>query len=528
MACVLCPWHAGCVGLSTNAGRTAASSRVAGIAGAESTMSDASLAATIAPPAVPPIAEVIQAVLAAAWRRRYVIALPILVLPVVGGILGSMAPRSYETRMSVLIQDPAKFNPFLEDLSVKTNLKERMEGLRALLMSRHVLGQVAEDLGMIPPNAPEAQQSAASSELAAGLSVMLLGQEMVEMRYRARSPEGMDRTLTQIGTRFIEKVRGPEDSSMRESFRFLEGQWEESREALQRTEQALAGFKSQHAAELPELRTANLQRLAQLREQLAEREVKLAGAEGEVAAMKERLVQTNPVLGRLEQDIVTTMGELALLRARYTDEHSAVQGAERRLARLEEERQALLKAAQQAPTVDVERLWNFAATLQPKAEGAQPLLISQIGAMAAARDRLEQLRAECANLRAGIGEIAQRIAGSGEVERELKALEREAAVKAELTQQLRTRFERARVTSELATQQAPERIKVIDRPYRPSAPMKPMTVIFAAAGIVAGLGLGIGLAFVLELVDNTFRRVHDVEKATGIRVLARIPAVGRG
>ncbi|WP_431268580.1 hypothetical protein [Dankookia sp. P2] len=107
----------------------------------------------------------IHAVLAAAWRRRYVILLPILVLPPVGFFLGSMAPRSYETRMSVLIQDPAKFNPFLEDLSVKTNLKERMEGLRALLMSRHVLGQVAEDLRMVPPGATEAQQSAAVAKI---------------------------------------------------------------------------------------------------------------------------------------------------------------------------------------------------------------------------------------------------------------------------------------------------------------------------------------------------------------------------
>ena len=162
--------------------------------------------------------------LAAAWRRRYVILLPILVLPPVGFFLGSMAPRSYETRMTVLIQDPAKFNPFLEDFSVKTNLKERTEGLRALLMSRHVLGQVAEDLQMVPPEATEARQSTAVAELAAGLSVTLLGQEMVEMHYRARTLEGMDRTLGQIGTRFIEKVRGPEDSSIRDSFRFPEGQ----------------------------------------------------------------------------------------------------------------------------------------------------------------------------------------------------------------------------------------------------------------------------------------------------------------
>jgi hypothetical protein len=46
--------------------------------------------------------------------------------------------------MSILIQEPGKLNPFLEDLTVKTNLKDRMEALRALLTSRHVLVGVGD------------------------------------------------------------------------------------------------------------------------------------------------------------------------------------------------------------------------------------------------------------------------------------------------------------------------------------------------------------------------------------------------
>ena len=57
--------------------------------------------------------------------------------------------------------------------------------------------------------------------------------------------------------------------------------------------------------------------------------------------------------------------------------------------------------------------------------------------------------------------------------------------------------------------------------------MKPMTVIFAGAGIAAGLGLGIALAFLLEMLDGTFRRVRDVEKSLGVKVLARIPPLRR-
>jgi polysaccharide chain length determinant protein (PEP-CTERM system associated) len=473
--------------------------------------------------AAPPLTEILHALLHAAWRRRYLIIVPILVLPVLGAVLGSVAPRSYEARMSVLVQDPQRFNPFMTDLTVRSNLRDRMDGLKALLTSRHVLLGVAEDIGLVGRGAPEAAQAWAVSSLAAAVSVTLIGQEMVELRYRARSPDGMDEVLRRIGERFIERVRGPEDTSLRESVVFLERQAAESQSELDAAESALSAFKSRNASQLPDLRQANVGRLAAIREQLAEREVRLAGAEGEIAAMSERLLQTDPVIGRLEQDIVATTGELALLRARYTREHSRVQAAERRLERLEEERGALVRAAARARPADIGRLWNLAAVAAGQADGAQPLLVSQVGALEGARTRVEQLRAETANLRAAADELAGRVAASGEVERGLRALERDVAVKAEIVQALRRRFEQARVTADLAQQQAPERIKVIDEPVQPSAPMKPMQVIFAIAGLIAGIALGAGLAALLEIADTSVRRIRDLERLTGAPVLARIP-----
>jgi polysaccharide chain length determinant protein (PEP-CTERM system associated) len=476
-------------------------------------------------PTTPPLSEIFHALLAAGWRRRYLILLPLLLLPILGGLVGSFVPHSYETRMSVLVQEPGRFNPFLEDLSVRSNLRDRMDGLRALLTSRHVLLGVAEDLGMIQPGATESEQSRAVGSLSRSVSVQLIGQEMVELRYRARRPEGMDRVLAQVGQRFIERVRGPEDASLRDSVAFLGGQIQDAQNALNQSEQALSSFKSTHAARLPDMRAANLQRLAQMREQLADREVRLAGAEAEINSISSRLLQTDPVLGRLEQDIVATRGELALLRSRYTDAHSRVQAVLNRAESLEQERDSLL--ARSGVAMDDARLRNIAAVSVARADGAQPLLVSQIAILDQARARLGQLRGETENLRATVADLSRHIAGSGEVERELRGLERDVAVQADLVQQLRRRFETARVTADLARQQAPERIKVIDRPFEPTAPTKPMTMIFALAGIAAGLALGIGLAALFELMDGSVRGIRTTEKLLGVPVLARLPRVER-
>ena len=87
-------------------------------------------------------------ILNAAWRQRYVIVLPILLMPFAGYFVGKMAPEKYISHTSMLIQETAKMNPFLEDLAVSTMLKERLTALRTLLKSRHILRSVAAERGL--------------------------------------------------------------------------------------------------------------------------------------------------------------------------------------------------------------------------------------------------------------------------------------------------------------------------------------------------------------------------------------------
>ena len=71
-----------------------------------------------------------------AWRRRYLIVVPIFVIPLLALGIGISSPKKYSSYTTVLIQEAAKMNPFLEDLAVETNLKSRIDALNALLHSR--------------------------------------------------------------------------------------------------------------------------------------------------------------------------------------------------------------------------------------------------------------------------------------------------------------------------------------------------------------------------------------------------------
>ena len=120
-------------------------------------------------------------ILSGAWRRRYVIALPIIILPILGLMIGAFSPKHYSSHTSMLVQETAKMNPFLEDLAVSSMLKERMAALQTLLHSRHILGAVAEERGYVNEHTTAEQYDEIIIKLSKDLSVKLAGKDLIRI-----------------------------------------------------------------------------------------------------------------------------------------------------------------------------------------------------------------------------------------------------------------------------------------------------------------------------------------------------------
>jgi len=475
--------------------------------------------------AVRSLFDVFHIALSAAWRRRYLICVPIAILPVMGLAVGLVTPKGYEARMTILVQEPAKLNPFLNDLAIGPNVKDRMEGLKTLVHSEHVLGGVVRDLKLIGDQPSPKALDSAVRDLAANLTTSLIGNDMVELRLKGRNPAGLDRILKVIGDRFIDRLLAPERSSIENSVDFLAREISEKREAQRAAESALADFKARNADKLPELYSANVVRLAALKQTLEEKRTALAGAEGALEDMRARLAGSNPVIGRIEESIVQVSGDLALLRSRYTEEHSEVQGAVRKLRRLEEERKAMLDAAGNLSQADLERMWNMAAGSGLANDKAAPLLISQMTKLQEAQGRPAALRQEIQQVEKAVEDLQGSVAGYGDIDREQQTLNRAVFSAREIHDVLSKRYEMARVTGSLGRFEAPERIKLIDPPTEPTTPTTPPAILFFLFGVIGGAVLGVGLATVAETLDGSLRRRDQVEKLLGVPLLSRIPAI---
>ncbi len=468
--------------------------------------------------------ENISVLLHGAWRRRYMIAIPMLVLPILGFGVSKLVPTTYVAHTSMLIQETAKMNPFLQDIAVSTMLKDRLSALSTLLKSRHVLYSVAKEQGLIDDDMDAKEQEFIIKDLASRLSVQQLGKDFIQIQLRSGKAQGMESMLTSVSNRFVEQLLAPERSSIKDSSHFLTIHINKRREELDKAEHAFAEYKNTYSHATPEMQAQSLTRLASLKQTLAEKEAELAGVTRSLGSLDQQLSKTNPVIGKIEEQIIEIRSELTLLRAKYTEAHSLVQGKLRELKRLEQERTVLLSSKQ--PELNSNQLWDIASNATVSSLGeAQPLLVSQLHQLQIMRSRFESLTEETISLQKMIQELESNAHRFGSTATEINRLARDVAVKREMYDDLVERYEMAQLTGSLGVFEENKRVKIIDAPFTPTIPSNLPSIVFIILGFIGGTGLGVGLATILELADNSVRSRRALEKHLGVPVITTLPKV---
>ena len=282
-------------------------------------------------------------ILMAAWRQRYLIIVPILIMPILGGLIATTRGKVFDTHTTILVQETSKLNPFLEDLSVSTNLKERMAALDTLMHSRHVLFSVAEELKLIDEESSDNDKGQVIRRIAGGLRLNQEGKDLVKISYRSDTPNNMKEILDVVSVHFIEQLLAQERSSIEQSEKFILEQLTSQKEQLLTAENKLAVFKQKYATDLPAFHGGNIKRLRELKQLLAKKEIEWSAAKAVLQSMNKQLSSTNPVVAAIENRIVQLTSELALLKARYTDQHSKVANVQRQVDRLQVKRSSLLE-----------------------------------------------------------------------------------------------------------------------------------------------------------------------------------------
>lgn len=106
----------------------------------------------------------------------------------------------------------------------------------------------------------------------------------------------------------------------------------------------------------------------------------------------------------------------------------------------------------------------------------------------------------------------------------LTSLQQEADSDRALYQDLYTKLEQSR----LAVGTQASNIAIISKALPPADPSYPRPFLYPLIGVLAGLLLGLLAAFIVEGADNSIALPSEIERLTGLPVLASIPLSGNG
>ena len=131
--------------------------------------------------------------------------------------------------------------------------------------------------------------------------------------------------------------------------------------------------------------------------------------------------------------------------------------------------------------------------------------------------------AEQLQLKQIIADYQKRVEGVPTRESELTELTRDYATLQTLYSSLLAKNEEAKISTNLERRQSGEQFKVLDPARLPERPFSPDRPRIIGIGALFGLGLGVGLAALLEYRDTTLKTRDDVITALALPVLALVP-----
>jgi Mrp family chromosome partitioning ATPase/LPS O-antigen subunit length determinant protein (WzzB/FepE family) len=272
-------------------------------------------------------------------------------------------------------------------------------------------------------------------------------------------------------------------------------------------------------------------RVAEARQQVRDAEDTVEALRAELAgAAGQGLDITEQQLAALNTALSAARSRTAEVAARYQRLRAGLEdGAD--LAAISELRESALVTAYRAESAELaERLGTVSPNhpSAPRMRAALADLRAKVRAeaesiVAAVGTELGAARAQEASLTASVHALETKALGQSREEIRLRQLERDADASRLLYE---TMLKRLKETSEqVELQESNARIlSPADPPLEPESARKHLIVAMAAA---FGMLAGIGLVFLRDQLDDSFRSPQQIEDLTGDTVLATIPAIRR-
>lgn len=463
-------------------------------------------------------------------RRSWVLALPLLILPVAAYGISLLIPPQYLSQTLVLIESQKVPDNYVKPV-ISSNLDSRLASMKEQIFSRSSLqplidryGLYANDHITMEEKLDKARKNidvkAITSEISHGG-----GLPGFFISFKAGDPHVAQLVCGEIESLFVGENLRSREASAQGTTSFIKGQLEDAKRNLDEQDAKLAAFQRQYLGKLPDESAPNVNMLTSLNTQLEAATQALSRMEQDKAYAESMLAQqaqnSTPLAGVPTASASDPVRDAQLLQmqqlqsqesdlaAHYTADYPDVIEVRRKIADLRRQMSRPSASSGLASSASPTRN-DSAAVQQLRAQ----IRSADIGITAKQREQSQ--------IQGQIHLYQDRIQSSPLVEQQYKEITRDHTTAQTFYDDLLNKMNQSKMATELEKQQEGEQFRVMDEPNLPDQPFSPKRGLYILGGILAGLLVGLGLAGTLEYRDTTLRNERDIWAFTQLHTLALI------
>jgi polysaccharide chain length determinant protein (PEP-CTERM system associated) len=458
--------------------------------------------------------------------RRHAVALAVAsaVAALIALVIGAFWPKNYVSSTTILAQKSDIIQPLLEGRAVPTGVSDRVAIAKQVIFSRKVLDDILKTGGWDASHPDPIAQDRLLDRIKGNTTIVSPRESLVRIDYRDTDPDRTYKVTERFAELFIEESLAAKERESREAYEFIDSQVEDYHKKLTDAEGNLKKYREANADAHPGSEADTNSRIATLRSGLEQSRLNLMELHSTEAALSSQLsgesevtaVQTRSGVYRAQ--LAELQSRLDKLLLTYTDQYPDVV---RTRHEMDDLRRQL--AAEEARALDQQqRKSDSPAALDATAQ-FNPLYTELRSKLADVRRQIaagESRMGATETMLNGELDRSRRIAAS---ESALAELSRDYEVNRDIYQDLLKRRENARVSMNLDQEGRGLTFRIQDPASKPLRPTGLSLMHFAAAGLLLALAMPPGLLFVFARFDPRVRSARQLERYTGVPVLASVP-----
>ena len=456
------------------------------------------------------------------WRRRWIVLLTAWTVAVAGWVWVYLLENRYEAQARVYVDTQSLLRPLLSGLAIQPNTAQQVAMMTRTLASRPNLEKVARMTDLDLRAKTPQQQEALYNGLAAAINLQGTEREnLYTIAYQNNSPDVAKRVVQALLTIFTESSLGGARKDISNTQKFIDDQLKAYEARLLEKEKQLEDFKRRNVGTMPGQGGDFYGKLNEINIALEQAKLDLEEVSNRKKQLQQQLDDQEEVLSTplpggattsaLDSRISALQTQVDNLRLRYTDLHPEITRTKQLITRLQEQKKQEEDAIKAQPQAAIK---------------AQNPVYQQLSiAIAEADANMASLKARVAQMQAKRNQLYQSVDRIPQIEGEYTQLTRDYEVYKSNYASMLAKRESAALSSEVESKTDVVEFRVIDPPRVPSKPAWPNRPMLVAAVPLAGIGLGIALAFLLAQLRPSIENRRQLLELTPYPLLGMVTMI---